>query len=431
MLITLRNTKEIFRAGSGSEIMIGQTAGCDLRIPNHTQYEDVVLARIVPDEEEKEWHIVRLTHYYPILINGIPMHRVHYLKDGDNIEFPGATYRFSISEGNQTDPSVTYIGNSRKVIWTICAAIALLAGVIAYLIYDRKSETFSLSQRAEIEQSMYLLRVDSLHLMHGDSLVERYVYASAPSGSAFLTTDSLLVTARHCLQPWLNTVLPEDYSTIPGMTDWPVNKALFVETQNQLADSLEWSLVSFITLCGGGDASSVGQTITLCSDQFTIPTDLDEIVELGDYHDTYYWRSISHRYNREDMMLDDIAFMHFDRAGTIPLATDQEIRDNLKSGTRLTFVGFPESSVGTPRLDFKTDELHHSLRDVNNLPGKLFLLTHEGHLSHGFSGGPVLIRFGIGYKAVGIISLTDSKNDSRSYSVPASYTRTKIIKNEK
>lgn len=418
MLITLRNKNQIFRAGSNAVVIVGQTSGCDLRIPNHTQYEDVVMAKIVPDVEANEWHIVRLTHYYPILINGIPMHRVHYLKDGDNIEFLDASYKFSLSEGDLAFPSLTYVGNSRKLIWGICAAFAVLAVVIGFLIFDRKSETLSSAQRTEIAESMYLLRVDSLHLMRGDTLVESYVYASAPTGSAFLTTDSLLVTARHCLQPWLNAVLPEDYATIPSLTDWPVSKALLAETQNQLNDSSDWRIVSFISLSSSADAENVRNTLTLTSDQFTIPTDHDEIIELGDYNSSYYWRSISHRYNREDMMLGDIAYAHFDRAGSIPLASEKEIRDNLMPGTRLTFVGFPESSLGTPRLDFKTDELHHSLRDVNNMPGELFLLTHDGHLSHGFSGGPVLVRFGIGYKAVGIISLTDAKNDSRSYSVP-------------
>ena len=350
---TLTGRKGIYTAGSNRATVIGQHEGCDIKIINHSQYEDVIFAKIIPNRENDGWHLVKVTPYYPILVNGIEMNRVHFLQDGDNIEFPNGNCRFNIHDGKQTAPSITHIHNNGKMIWLLAAAMVAIAAVVGYRIYDSQKDNLTDSMKAQIESSLFTTRVDSLQLIFGDSLIDSYSYASGPIGTAFLTTDSLLVTARHCIQPWLNQILPAEYSKIPEFTDWPVKNALFAETYNQLNDSSHYAIISYMTL-----TDENGNSFPISSRSFMINYENDDIVELGNYRDTKYWRSISHRYTRRDMMLDDIAVAKFESAGFIPLASSDEIRSLLSHrNVKLHFFGHPETAVTGSSIDYKSDNL--------------------------------------------------------------------------
>ena len=399
-----------------STTAIGQTQGCDVRLPNNSQYEDVVFAKISPNKEGDGWHIVKVSTYYPIAVNGNELNRVHYLKDGDNIEVQGQHLRFNIREGEQSAPSITHIHKAGKAVWGIIAAICVILAFVGYQLYDNQRERITDAMKAEITASIFTTRVDSLQLVYRDSVVDTYAYASSPVGTAFLTTDSLIVTARHCIQPWLNMVLPHKYANLPTMTEWPIEKALFAETENQLSGDDEWRIVSFLTL-----TDEDGNSLGISSDKFNINIDSDDIVELGSYDEPKYWRSISHRYARRDMMLGDIAVAKSDKEGSIAVANKPELQKLLSHrGVKLTFVGHPESSVNGSLLDFKSDELRLPLEEMSESPGRIFMLAHEGGLTPGFSGGPVIVRDGSGFKAVGVVSVVDAQNGNRSYSVPTS-----------
>lgn len=399
-----------------STTAIGQTQGCEVRLPNNSQYEDVVFAKISPNKEGDGWHIVKVSTYYPIAVNGNELNRVHYLKDGDNIEVQNQHLRFNIREGEQAAPSITHIHKAGKAVWGIIAAICVILAFVGYQLYDNQRERITDAMKAEIVASIFTTRVDSLQLVYRDSVVDTYAYASSPVGTAFLTTDSLIVTARHCIQPWLNMVLPHEYAKIPSITEWPIEKVLFAETENQLSGEDEWRIVSFLTL-----TDEDGNSLSISSDKFNINIDSDDIVELGSYDEPKYWRSISHRYSRRDMMLGDIAVAKSDKAGNIAVANKAELQKLLSHrGVKLTFVGHPESSVNGSRLDFKSDELRLPLEELSESGDRIFMLAHEGGLTPGFSGGPVIIRDGSGFKAVGVVSVVDAQNGNRSYSAPTS-----------
>lgn len=71
-------------------------------------------------------------------------------------------------------------------------------------------------------------------------------------------------------------------------------------------------------------------------------------------------------------------------------------------------------------LDFKSDELRLPMEEMAECPWRIFMIAHEGGLTPGFSGGPVIVRNGSGFKAVGVVSVVDAQNSNRSYSVPIS-----------
>lgn len=413
---TITYKDRIFTFPGTSRVVIGQTQGCDIQLPNHTQYEDVLMAKIIPDREGYGWYIVKVGRYYPVVVNGSDLNRVHYLHDRDAIEIQGQYLRFDVKDGEHTAPSVTYIHKAGTAVWGIITAICLVLAFVGYHLYDNQRERITDEMKAEIASSVFTTRVDSLQLLYCDSIIDTYTYASSPIGTAFLTTDSLIITARHCIQPWLNTVLPHEYSRIPRMSEWPVEKALFSETENQLSGGDRWRIVSYITL-----TDEDGNVQTLSSDRFHMNFDSDDIVELGDYDDPKYWRSISHRYSRRDMMLGDIAVTKADKGGKIAIADGAGLHRSLNHrGVKLTFAGHPESGVNGNLLDFKTDELRLPLEEMPECQGRIFLIAHEGGLTPGFSGGPVIVRDGRGFKAVGVVSVVDERNGNRSYSVPTS-----------
>lgn len=413
---TITSRSGILSFPGSSPLTIGQTEGCDVLIRNHSQYEDVIFARILPNRNNDGWHIVKVSRYYPILINGNELNRVHYLNDGDVIEIKDHHFRFNIREGEQTVPNITHIHKTGKAVWGIIVAICVILAFVGYQLYDNQRERITDAMKAEIAASIYTTRVDSLQLTYGDSVVETYVYVSSPVGTAFLTKDSLIVTARHCIQPWLNKVKPQEYPHIPQMTEWPIEKALFAETENQLSGEDNWRIVSFITLTDGE-----GRQYTLSSDNFEMNLGSDEIVELGSYDEPVYWRSITHRFNRRDMMLSDIAVAKSGSPGKIALANKPTLQRLLNHrGVKLTFFGHPEASVTGSQPDVKTDELRLPLEEMQECSGHIFMLTHEGGLTRGFSGGPVIVRDGSSFKAVGVVSVLDERNSNRAYSVPTS-----------
>lgn len=413
---SLTGKNRIYRLTAVRPVMIGQAQGCDVPLPNNSHYEDAIFAKIAPDRDGRGWHLVRTDRSVELKVNGIEVNRVVYLNDGDSINADGHTFKFRIEDGERRESAVYNVSRPGKALWAVGAAVVLLALVFGIYIYREKSENLSASQREEIVSSLFSVRVDSIRLICSDTVADSYAYASGPVGTAFLTTDSLIVTARHCVQPWLNSVLPDRFGELPDIQEWPVAMALKAETENQLSGNTDLRMQSFMTL-----TDEEGHTFTLTSDDFAFNTELDDIVELGTYGHPMYWRSISHRYTRRDMMLGDVAVCRYARAGQIPLATEPEIRALLDhTGVKLAFFGYPEAGVTGNRLEYKTDELRLPLGDIPELPGRLFLLSHEGSLSPGFSGGPVIVRDGLGFKAVGVISVTDNRNGFRSYSVPTS-----------
>lgn len=412
----LRSRDRIYTAAGSRVTVIGQSEGCDVRVANRSPYEDVIFAKIVPDRDGEGWHIVKVTHFYPVRVNGVEMNRVHYLSDGDNLDFGNETYRFMQRDGDNNDPGITHIHSGGKMIRGMAVIIAAIAVIVGWIIYDNQRERLTGTMISEIESSLFRTSVDSLQLVYGDSIVDSYTYTSAPSGTAFLTSDSMLVTARHCIQPWLNRMQPHEYQSIPSVTEWPMIQALYAETENQLNGTDKWHIRSFVTI-----SDEAGNVRSVTSDEFIVNQDLDEIVELGSYDDPKYWRSISHRYSRRDMMLGDIAVMRYDKAGSIDIADKNRLRTLLPHrGVRLTFFGYPESGVNGNMLEYKSDELRLPLDTLPGESDRIFLLAHGGELSRGFSGGPVIVRDGIGFRAAGVISVVDERNNARSYSVPTS-----------
>ena len=416
-------------------LYIGQTASCDVRLDNPSQYEDAKLAVIERRTDGNGWKLVRLSPYkeHEISVNGTPIDYVCYLNDGDRITFEGQHQEmsFNIREDDlYTTGGVVNIGrntNRPTTIWLAIVSIALL-GFMLNQLYTRP---MSDAMIASAKQSVYQIKVDSIQLTvsRGDSTsVIRTAYLRNVVGSAFLTTSGQLVTARHCLEPWLDVTYATPMDTTEhSSTPLPVKMALQAVTNNIVAESMDddtrWEMVSYCSL----RKPELSDSVVLCftSSDFIMDKSRDLIMEYGDYEHQYFWRNIKATPSKTDMMLGDIAFMadaaeRLHTKGTIPLASKHEMRRLCRKANRhLNILGRTDNQTSR-EIEWLNARLKVSLTkkyykdDYPNVD-----ITHDGDLSRGFSGGPVMTRRGLfGWRAVGVVSVTDSKNGNWFYSVP-------------
>lgn len=434
-ILQYERTDAMHKAGdrivnSADTLRIGQTEACEARLLNQSPYEDVVFAVIEPNADGQGWRLIRISPYYELRVNGTPVTLVHYLHHGDRISMEGQRQEllFQVRHDHLYNQRAGAVAMTRPVSRKLIVALVLLplllfGGLLAWQIASVRNDSLTDEMIADARTSIYKLRVDSIQLHHlsaeGDSLVGTFCYDDEVGhgivGTAFLTTDSLLVTARHCIEPWLNDpeiLTLDDYSQLKSQ---PTRWALEAETYNQLADDgTEMRLVTYCSLYQQDEVvTALG---TVCSSDFQVNRDRDELIELGDFEHDYYWRSVAQRHQRRDMMLGDMAFLPYGKPGTIRLADSQNIGALTKRGKHLLFMGYPESQ----KISFETedDRVRQPLAfsDEDHLPSED--IAHNGDIGHGFSGGPVLVRDGGDFYAVGIVSVTDGTNDKRRYSVP-------------
>lgn len=411
----------VISPAAGKTVIMGQCEGSDIRLSNPGPFEDVAVAKIIPSGSGG-WCLVRLSRDYPVSVSGRAVAYVHHLEDKDNIEAGTLepTVRFRIGPGAQPPQTIVHRGLSRRGVAVLTTAFILLVLSAAWWVrHVTGRDSLSEQMLAAAQASLYRLEVDSLFLFEGDSLMGTYAYPAAPAGTAFLTADSLLVTARHCVEPWLNAVDVAGIPELAGNDNPAIRMALQAETYNVLAGdgAPRMTLVSGVTL-----TDSRGRKIRMRSSAFTIDRSRDEIVELGSYDTDLYWRNIQARYGRSDMMLGDAVACRMSRAGSIVLADSSVLAEELHQRRGLTFMGFPLSQGRDETAEVETAELSQPLARLAEDPAHFFMLAHGGRLAPGYSGGPVLMLSPSsedGFVAAGVISVLDRENNHRSYSVPA------------
>lgn len=417
-------------------IRIGQTEDCQLKFENRSEYADELFAVIKPCEQTASWILIPSSEYIKCYVNGTCINLLHHLRDGDLISFDDYRdeLRFSVHYDNK------YNSNSGPIIINVsmttsmkvaCVIISMLFIVVFSVLINNNVQKYRVDNvLKELNSSVFRITVDSVYYLQrsidGNGAMEfdtigRFSYeidgAGAICGTAFLVGDSMYVTARHCIEPWLNdttinhAVYPED------LVEGPVRWAFEAETTNQLADS-NLRLVTSVCKILRGEDEHVASTKFRSTD-FVIDDTRDDIVDKGGFFRPCYWRNIWRRNAESRMTLGDVAYTLCDNCleanTTLSLADEQFLTEHLTNGAKVYFLGFPER-----------DETYYEYKEgsvkKNFVAGEQ--LHHGVELSHGFSGGPVVV-INSGFlgrntsaTVVSVISVADTKSDDRSYSVP-------------
>ena len=424
-------------ANADNTLYIGQTESCDIKIANESQYEDAILAVIEKRTDDKGWKIISVSPYkeHEVHVNGTPINHVHFLSHGDRISFAGQRQElvFNIREDDKyTSSGIVSIG--KRDNHSLLAGLTLFClALIGILLLQFNTQSMSRRMIESAKQSVFQIKVDSVQMVahYGDSTVIcRTAYLKDEYGTAFLTTDGSLVTARHCIEPWLN--LPDNtrLDTSCKATPPHIRLALEAVTRNIIAenenDSTRWQMVSYCSLRKPEVSDSVLLRVT--STEFVMNDSRDHIMEFGDYDHQYFWRSIKVRPHRTDMMLGDIAFLpdaaaSLHQNGTIRMASKNEVTKLCQKANRdLNIIGRMSNNTGSEQLQSPNAQLLLQITEANCHDGYPdIVIAHDGNISHGFSGGPVLTRQGLfKWCVIGVVSVTDDSNENWYYSVPIS-----------
>ena len=414
-------------------LQIGQTENCDIILPNDSLYEDVVIAAIKPNANISGWRLIKASPYYNVYVNKMPIGLVHYLNDGDRITIDGFEQEllFHVRHDGCYDSSsgiqwrVDNGASWRRRIIAVVLLCMLISGLCLFsMLENRREATIIERMYTEAQESVFKIRVDSIAWLcvtpRDTIVVDTYSLsgnvASKIIGTAFLTADSLLVTARHCVEPWLNdrnvlsSVISEDYHFKP------VYWALVSETYNQCHDNDTLYLLSSICTVWKGNKGEEFMC-RLASTDFRFNKEYDEIVELGDFDSVYYWRSIARRGLRHDMMKADIAYVKLPYEGQIEMATRSQMCNLLSRGKRLDFIGYP--MYAEVKKEHTHGELKHSYYgESDDESAYSEMLEHSGELLQGYSGAPVIVCDKDDWYVVGVVSVIDALGGHKIYSVP-------------
>ena len=400
-------------SAADNTIRIGQQEDCEVRLPNQGEYADDLFAVIKPAQSLDGWLIIPVSPFVKTLVNGGKVGLYHYLSSGDHISFTESDTEivFEIRKG-EFDGTVDFGADrlSRKWGYALTGAVALVALVAVFAIFAPSIREKRITAALDAaDRSIYKINADSVFLVRttaeGDMVVRR-ASVSTP-GTAFLTDNGDLITARHCIEPWLN------YSDLEKLTvgspdlPVPVQFALFAETYNWLHGSDTTYYVA--SRCSLYDSS--GELVKeILSSDFSCDRSRDDVLELGDFTNSLFWRSISAGFGRKDMMMGDIAILRgFGGPGRIHVLPESRMQILLKAGRSLYFRGFP--------VRHQNAGMEKSEKSLLNDYAQGRMISH-GELEHGYSGSPALLVEKGTVFAAGVLSTLDDGGSGCAYSVP-------------
>ncbi len=399
---------------------IGHTPSCGLRTECGSGEEPRVLASILP-RKGGGWILTRRDDSARVALAGRPVGVAAAISPGDEIDIDGTRLRFTVHTDGDYDPAAGVVyrrrgGRRRGILVAIVAVAAIVAA--AALLLPRPRASLREADLDALDASLYRIVADSVYLLRDSSGIEIVVAAIEPdtraSGTAFLTADSLLVTARHCIEPWIGD---EEWDGTPGSPTLSAELALAIEaeTANRLAGREIYRVRTRCVL------TSPTERHELYSTDFDVDRSRDQVVCLGTDARPMYMRSIVPLAHRSDMELGDVAVMAFGAAGALHVASADELRAFDASADReIAVAGFPVTDsridTGVSRTWGNSQHIDFSGRD--GTPAGCIQMSAA--VNAGNSGGPVLALIDGEPRVVGLVSKADRRSTQGTFwAVPA------------
>lgn len=403
---------------------IGETADCEIRYESGP-YEPERYATIVENEDGESWRLIQRSEHVKAQIAGSGgFGFVHQLKDGDVISFDGQDMELEFhthhdSNYGNSGVVIELHTNKKNLYWGI-GAFVLIISILAAIWHNLRPKDIKYEDIKVFESSVFLIRVDSVQWVaigKGDTTLIQPTMTMDNGhivGTAFLTTEGKLVTARHCIEYWIG----EDLDDMPKSREpndirkWAILAETFMYMREH-PDSSQMLRVFFSM----HHPNHIGEPIFAFSSTDScvhINRLHDAHLEFGDYENIYYWRSIKPTPNAPDRELGDIAYINVDTTGTIEMA-DSTMIASLTQSSSVGVLGLPGNLSGR-NLKFMsgiiTENRNDTLANIN--PDIQF----DANITHGFSGGPVFIRANDKIVAAGVVSKIDTDNGIYKKAVP-------------
>ncbi|MBR6592361.1 MAG: serine protease [Prevotella sp.] len=394
-------------------LSIGQGVSCNVQLPESDVYEPQIYAIILQNEDGDGWYVVRRTDSHHVLLNDVEVSVAQMLQSGDKLSFNDGTalaeLKFETFDDGEYDASSgivykTHQSNIRFYIATLILALVAL-GVAIYGILSPRQADLRHTDLKPFCQSVYHVTVDSVYLLCDGIVVDSIELSNSAEGTAFLTDDSLFVTARHCIEPWVNDNDWDGVSSKLKMSP-ELRLATKAETENRMVGYEKYKLSAHCIISKGLERYSYYST------DFCMNKSRDMVIRLGTTKDVIYWRTIFPLAKRRDMELGDFAYIkerYFSgdvNKSQISMANWEDLVAFAKSTNHdIAFIGYPlnDNSTDSAIVDFGSLTLFEY---NDNLP--VGCLQFSANINPGNSGGPIFAMIDNKVKVIGIVSKADN-----------------------
>jgi V8-like Glu-specific endopeptidase len=409
---------------------IGETSDCEIRY-EADQYEPERYATIVENEDGKSWRLIQRSEHVSAKIAGSGgFGFVHQLKDGDVISFDGQDleleFHTHFDSNYGKNGLVVEQHTNKRLIQGIIGAIVALFIVVLGLAYfmrpDEKVPTIRYDQLQEYLSSVYIIRVDSVQWIEaakGDTTLVRptkIMDSGGAAGTAFLTKDMKLITARHCIEYWIgNDIdLTTKVKNLPDddIVKWAILSEKFMQEREN--EDVSQQLRVFFSIYE--EQMPDEPIFSFCSTDCNVHINRhhDGILQLADFSDDYYWRTVRPYFSDLEMELGDIVYIDVNIAGKIETADSASIAQ-LNQSSDVAVLGYPNNASGK-KVTFATGTIKENRADTLNRVNPD--IQFDANITHGFSGGPVFIRVNDKVVVAGVVSKIDTDNGIYKKAVP-------------
>lgn len=409
---------------------IGETADCGIRFESG-EYEPERYASIIENEDGKSWRLIQRSQYIKTKIAGSgDFGYVHQLQDGDVITFEGQDMELEFhthydgsygKEGFVIEHMVVEQPQSKMPLVLGSIATMLILGLLGIVLYTYGTKDIKYEDIKDFEKSVYLIRVDSVQwiaVSKGDTTqIEptAIMEGCAPVGTAFLTKDGKLITARHCIEYWISEDI-EDMPKTRELNDvkkWAVLSETFNYLKEEDVDSVQMLRV-FFSIHTPGDNGRQVFSFKSTDPCVHINRSRDGRLEFGDYDNIYYWRSIQPSPYDLERELGDIVCIDVDTTGTIELA-DTTMISELTQSSSIGILGLP-GNLANRTVKHALGHIMENRNDSTVTPNPD--IQFDANIIHGFSGGPVFIKANNRLVVAGVVSKIDTENGIYKKAVP-------------
>lgn len=409
-------------------LSISQHNSADIKLPCADDTLPQTLCTILANDDGSSWRLVKTTDYYPVLVNGREVECVTSLQNGDRIEVLGITLKFHIHNDDKYVEGAGIVAGSAGIqprtmgLFAMLMLLATVAITVGYSHLSKRMCSFTTAENEAIAASVCKIVVDRYALQMHTPDCSDGVYVTVDSvdldsisvGTCFFTTDSLCVTARHCVEPWLDF---DQWTDNPSQAMLPqhIRWAVMAErSQEECADTL-YRLVSHCQVLRP-TADGDQPLCSFLSSECTFNRSRDIIAHMGE--ESFPWRIIYPMFNRKDVELSDFAFLKTRVPGNLTMSDATFISTIDVNDAAARIYGFPRKNDGyvTEYQDAQLKALP-ALDDNQRYAGCIRMNVTA---TAGYSGAPLIVKWKGNMMVVGIFSKIDDYDDSRStfYAVP-------------
>lgn len=409
---------------------IGETSDCGIRY-EAGEFEPERYASIVENEDGKSWRLIQRSQHVRAKIAGSGgFGLIHQLKDGDVICFEGQDMELEFhthfdssygKEGLVIEHVVIEQPSKNKLLYFMLSGILLVLCAMCIAMFYQRPPNITYNDLEKYRNSVYLIRVDSVQwiaVYHGDTIMlgpAMIPERGCPVGTAFLTKDRKLITARHCIEYWIADDIDDILRTRKPdiIRKWAILSESFTYPRRENTDSVQMLRV-FFSIHKPDETDQTVFTFTSTDSCVHINRFHDEPMEFGDYDNLYYWRSIHPEPGDPDRELGDIVCIDVDIAGDIELA-DSAMIAALNQSSSIGIFGLPGNLSGRSIKH----ALGHIMENRNDTTvGTNPDIQFDANITNGFSGGPVFVKAGNNIVVAGVVSKIDTENGIYKKAVP-------------